>query len=186
MIKYIPFLSLLLTLSVGTPLCAQTSKARTKQATTKESLSSRVKKYHDWLKFQMYFSTKVEKDDVTWLIFKATIDFRASGEQFALMIDKESAWVYLQSWLVLPADDKSSWRTRMHVINKVNHHYPAVQVSLPSDNSTEIYFRIWAVDPKPERLDTFIEIINAAKGYYLRTYSEVKKEAKKQSETKTK
>lgn len=177
--KYVPFLSLLLALSVGAPLHAQA----TKQATTKESLSSRVKKYQDWLNSQMYFSTKVEEDDGVWLIFRATV-FKETGETFALMIDKKSAWVYLKSWLSLPADDKGSWRTRVYVANRTNHDYTAVQVSLSSYNSAEIHFRIWAIDPNPERLDTFIEVIKAAKGYYLEVYSATKKIEQSQAKKK--
>lgn len=99
--KYISCLGLLLTLSVGTPLVAQTSKATPKQQTaTNQSHTARVKKYQDWLVTEGYRPVKHESDKSTWL------EFKSEGETLCFNINKDSEWVYLEAHLSLSEDDK--------------------------------------------------------------------------------
>ncbi|MDY5857641.1 MAG: hypothetical protein SPK09_00210 [Porphyromonas sp.] len=182
--KYLSCLGLLLTLSVGTPLLAQTSKATTKQqATTNPSHTARVKKYQDWLVKEGYRPVKSENDG--WV----TLEFKSEGVSFLLNIDKESEWVYLFSGMSFNEDDKSLWWTRVYAANKTNLEYSAVEVDV-SEEDGSVSLETWAIDPKPEYIESYLEIAHAAARFYGKAYTELlqqlEEEAKKQSEKKKK
>lgn len=182
--KYISCLGLLLTLSVGTPLLAQTSKATTKQqATTDPSHAARVKKYQDWLVKEGYRPVKKENDEWTWL------EFKSEGETLYFNIDKDSEWAYLEAPLSLPEDGKEPGALWLYLSNKTNLEYRAVKVTL-SEEGDSVSFVLWAINPKPEYIETYITILNAAKKFYRETYAEaiqqLEEEAETQSETKKK
>lgn len=182
--KYLSCLGLLLTLSVGTPLMAQTSKATTKQqATTDPSHTARVKKYQDWLVKEGYRPVKKEGEGWTWL------EFKSEGYVFQLNVEKDSEWAYLELVLPFSEDDKSPWWARVYAANKTNLEYRAVQVIL-SEEGDSVDFNIWAIDPKPEYIETYLEIAHAAARFYGEAYIEqlqqLEEEAKKQSETEKK
>lgn len=98
----------------------------------------------------------------------------------------------MRSGLSFNEEDKSPWWTRMYATNQTNLEYRAVKVYLgeTEEDGTWVDFSIWAIAPKSEYIESYLEIINAAKKSYEDTYSDAVKleeeEAKKQSETKKK
>lgn len=182
--KYLSCLGLLRTLLERTPLLAQTSKATTKQqATTDPSHTERVKKYQDWLVEEGYRPVKHEREKWTYL------EFKSEGETLYFYIDKDDDWVCLAASLILPEDAKDLVALWWCLSNKTNIEYRAVQVNL-SKKGDSVDFKLWAIDPKPEYIETYIIILNAAKKFHRETYDEaiqqLEEEAETQSETEKK
>lgn len=80
-------------------------------------------------------------------------------------------------------------RRYVYISNKTNLEYRAVQVTL-SEEGDKVSFILWAIDPKPEYIENYITILNAAKKFLRETYVEqlqsLEVEVEEQSETEKK